>query len=260
MQERHSDHLRYFNEQAATTRKYYIPFIKSQMADMPKAVLEVGCGQGGNLLPFAEAGCDVTGVDINGWRIGQAREFFGERGFGRAEFIDSDVFKLTELHHKFDLFILHDVIEHVGDKAGFLGGLRPYLAAGGYAFVAFPAWQMPFGGHQQIADSKFISHAPYIHILPKAMYMSLLKMFKVSDKNIRELLEIKDTRCPIELFERRAREAGYEIVRRQLYLVNPHYETKFGLRPRKLWSCIAAVPVLRNFFSTSCWYILRPKD
>ena len=39
-------------------------------------VLEVGCGEGGNLLPFAKAGCRVMGVDIDAMRIEQARAFF----------------------------------------------------------------------------------------------------------------------------------------------------------------------------------------
>ena len=64
MQERHINRDRYFEEQAQTTRKYYIPYIKRIVGDLPEKVLEVGCGEGGNLLPFAESGCEIVGVDI----------------------------------------------------------------------------------------------------------------------------------------------------------------------------------------------------
>ena len=74
---------------------------------------------------------------------------------------------------------------------------------------------------------------------------------------IEELLSIKKTRCTIEMFRTVARQAGYQIVDQQLYLVNPHYEIKFGLSPRKLWKVIASIPYIRNFFSTSCFYVLR---
>ena len=169
MQERHSDRERYFDEQARTTEKYYIPYIRKCCPELPQEVLEVGCGEGGNLFSFAQLGCSVTGVDIAAGRIAEARKFFAERG-AEGTFIASDIFKLTELEHKFSLILVHDVIEHIDDKAGFLKGLKRYLAPGGVVFIAFPAWQMPFGGHQQIAHSKVVSHFPFLHLLPSPLY------------------------------------------------------------------------------------------
>lgn len=72
-----------------------------------------------------------------------------------------------------------------------------------------------------------------------------------------ELLDIKSTGCTIELFNRIARQANYQIIDRRLYLINPHYKIKFGLSPRRLNGVIAAIPYIRNFFCTSCFYILK---
>ncbi len=56
MHERHTDRELYFREQAHTTRKHVIPFIETVMPLTPDlSVLEIGCGEGGNLLPFLEA-------------------------------------------------------------------------------------------------------------------------------------------------------------------------------------------------------------
>ncbi len=77
------------------------------------------------------------------------------------------------------------------------------------------------------------------------------------EDTIKELLSIKETKCTIEMFRNVVRQAGYRIIDQQLYFINPHYETKFGLSPRKLGKLISSVPYLRNFFSTSCFYILR---
>lgn len=74
---------------------------------------------------------------------------------------------------------------------------------------------------------------------------------------IKELLSIKETRTPIELFERLVRKNRIIVVDRQLFFINPHYEIKFGLMPRKLSAIIAGIPYLRNFFTTSCFYILK---
>lgn len=256
MQERHNNRARYFDEQSRTTEKYYIPYILKVTGQMPTEVLEVGCGEGGNLVPFARSGCKVTGVDIASSRIRQAREFFAEKGL-TGTFIDSDIFKLHELRARFSLILVHDVIEHISDKRGFLQGLKQFLAPDGVIFIAFPAWQMPFGGHQQIARSRWVCNVPFLHLLPTRLYKGYLELCKEHDDTIQELLSIKKTRCPIELFRKVLKQCGYQEVSHQYYFINPHYETKFGLKPRKLYSLIGDIPYLRNFFCTSCFYLIR---
>ena len=65
MQERHKNRQQYFKELTETSRRYFIPYIQKHYAiKAGMNVLEIGCGEGGNLLPFAEMGCNVTGVDI----------------------------------------------------------------------------------------------------------------------------------------------------------------------------------------------------
>ena len=77
MQERHSNRLQYFNELANTAREYYIDYLKNHITISEKTrVLEIGCGEGGNLLPFAELGCIIKGIDISKTRIEQAKKFF----------------------------------------------------------------------------------------------------------------------------------------------------------------------------------------
>ncbi len=258
MQERHSDRERYFDEQARTTEKYYIPYIRKCFPELPREVLEVGCGEGGNLFPFARAGCSVTGVDIVAGRVAEARRFFAERG-AEGTFIASDILKLTELEHKFSLILAHDVIEHIGDKAGFLEGLKRFLAPGGVAFIAFPAWQMPFGGHQQIARSKVVSRFPFLHLLPSPLYKGVLAAAGENERTVGELMNIRRTRCSIEKFQATLYAAGYRVADRQLYFINPHYETKFGLKPRKLHGSLSVLPYVRDFFSTSCFYLVQPE-
>lgn len=258
MQDRQTNRALYFKELAETSEKYFIPYIsryKEIKAGM--SILEIGCGDGGNLLPFARRGCKVIGVDMAAGRIKDAIAFFKESG-AEATFIASDIFKLKELEHTFDLIICHDVLEHIPDKKQFLANLRRYLNDGGMVFMSFPAWQMPFGGHQQICKNKVMSHFPFVHLLPGWGYKKVLQLAKEDEPCIQELLNIKKTRCPIELFERLAGEEGLSVVNRELYFINPHYETKFGLKPRKLCLPIGKIPYIRNFFTTSCFYMLRP--
>lgn len=260
MQERQKDRQRYFNELATTSRKYFMPYIERFMQLRPgMEVLEIGCGDGGNLLPFAEMGCRTTGVDLAECRIEDARRFFADRGASGA-FIAQDLFALIEMEGRFDLIICHDVIEHIADKALFLQRLQRFLSPGGRVFISFPAWQMPFGGHQQICRGKFLSHLPFFHLLPRSCYKAILRWGKESERCVEELLEIKDTRCPIELFERCLQATTFRQLDRTLYFINPHYEVKFGLRPRRLWSICASIPYLRNYLTTSCFYIFSGNE
>ena len=259
MQERHINRKRYFEEQSQTSKNYYIPYIQRVVGYIPTKVLEVGCGEGGNLLPFAELGCEIVGVDIDASRIKQAWTFSTEKK-QKGTFIASDIFELKELENNFSLILIHDVIEHIENKAQFLSDIKSYLSPDGVLFIAFPAWQMPFGGHQQIARGKFISHFPFIHLLPGILYKWVLKVCGERRDVVKELLNIKATKCTIETFRKLVENTGYQIINQQLYFINPHYEVKFGLSPRKLSKTISSIPYLRNFFSTSCFYILRKTE
>lgn len=142
MQQRQLNRRLYFNELAKTSDKFFVPYISKFIKVEPGMnVLEVGCGDGGNLLPFARMGCKVTGVDMAKGRITDAKRFFKEEK-AEGKFIEEDVFNLTEFEHKFDLILCHDVIEHIYDKKEFLSKLKNYLKnnknGGGGDFYIFP--------------------------------------------------------------------------------------------------------------------------
>lgn len=78
MQERHKNRAIYFKELSITSKNYFIPYIQHWYSvETETDVLEIGCGDGGNLLPFSEMGCRVVGVDIAACRIKDARFFCG---------------------------------------------------------------------------------------------------------------------------------------------------------------------------------------
>ena len=258
MQERQLNRKQYFKELAVTSRKYFIPYIQHyKKVSKGMKILEIGCGDGGNLLPFSQMGCEVVGCDMAECRVEDARRFFEEEG-ASGRFIASDVFLLKDLEHQFDLIICPDVIEHILDKQQFLHKCKNLLSRDGIIFMSFPAWQMPFGGHQQICKNKVLSHLPFFHLLPSCIYKLLLRLGHESNECIHELLTIKQTKCPVELFESVAKK-DFKIINWTPWLINPHYEIKFGLTPRKLPGFVGHIPYVRNFFTTSSFYILTQK-
>jgi SAM-dependent methyltransferase len=259
MQERHSDRFRYFTELANTSREFYIDYIRNFIPLSKRSrALEIGCGEGGNLLPFAEAGCNVTGIDRSGQRISQAKSFYDFLAC-KATLILVDFFEMShpDENEKYDIVLVHDVIEHISRKQEFLAHLTPFVAKNGIIFWRFPAWQMPFGGHQQICQNKFCSRLPFIHLLPLSLYRRLLHSFGEQQSCIDELIDIKKCGISIEKFEKLLKTHGHTQADRCLWLINPHYKQKFNLKPRKLPSFISHIRYFRNFFATSCFYITK---
>jgi SAM-dependent methyltransferase len=180
-------------------------------------------------------------------------------GRGQLHYVEKDIYQTdlaVDLRGPFDIIVLKDVIEHIHDQSRLMGYMKKWLAPGGVIFFGFPPWQMPFGGHQQIARS-FVGKLPYIHLLPRFLYKFLLT---VNKEPVAELLEIRDTRISIERFERICREQAYRQVNKQHYLINPIYQWKFGLRPKRQWSWLSKIPYFRNFVTTCVYYLISPAE
>lgn len=257
MQKRHLDRQQYFSELANTSREYYMNYISNFVSVGNKRILEIGCGEGGNLLPFVEAGCEVTGIDRSEERISQANALFNPLK-AKARFFSIDFFDMecVDETDKYDIVLIHDVIEHITQKDLFFDHIKQFVAGNGIIFWGFPAWQMPFGGHQQICRSRICSMLPFIHLFPESVYRFILTAFGESESCINELIDIKKCGISIERFEKLMKRNNHILVDRCLWFINPHYKQKFNLKPRKL-HLLLRIKYLRNFFTTSCFYVTR---
>jgi SAM-dependent methyltransferase len=260
MQKRHSNRQQYFLEQETTTRKHVIPFIGKFKEITPELrVLEIGCGEGGNLKPFLDCDCRVTGIDLSEHKIGLARSFFADHPQNeRLQLICDDIYRMDPPEDPFDVVIMRDVIEHIHDQERFMAYVKPFMHGSTLFFLAFPPWQNPFGGHQQICRNKIAGHLPWIHLFPVPVYRGILRAGGESDATVENLLEVKETGISIERFERIIKNQSYRIVAKKYFLINPNYEVKFGLRPMEQAGWFAAIPGIRNLLTTSAYYILSP--
>jgi len=262
MQERHKDRKAYFDEQGVTTQKYVIPYIE-QAKSIHKGtrVLEIGCGEGGNLVPFIDLDCEVVGIDLNTRQIENAKQFIEEKYAGKSVALLNQ--NIYDVKHEdigiFDIIMLRDVIEHIPNQKKFMNHLKSFMKPDGLVFFGFPPWTMPFGGHQQICRSKLLSKLPYFHLLPKPIYKGILNMFGESSAAVEELLEIKDTGIGINKFQRFVDVNNYQFVAKDFYLINPNYEVKFGLTPRPQLPIIRGIPYLRDFITTCCYCLIKKK-
>lgn len=257
----HKDKKRYFDYQYKIAKDYILPFVDSFLPDSkPRQILEVGCAEAGVLKAFVENGDQCLGIELMEGRIKMAKEFHAEAlAKGQIDFLNKNIYDINiaeDIGHKFDLIILKDVIEHIPEQERIIPKLKEFLNEGGKIFFGFPPWYMPFGGHQQICESKFLKKLPYFHLLPMPLYKGVLKMFGESEKRVRDLEEIKETGISIERFRRIVKKSKLEIFNQKDWLFNPIYQYKFNLNPRKQIGLISRLPYLRNYLTTAVYYLV----
>lgn len=258
----HKDKSRYFNIQYQISKRFIIPFISLHREINPKdKVLEIGCAEAGVLKAFLEMGNPCVGIELQPARLALAKKFLANYCHnGQVELIDSKIedLMINEID-SFDIVILKDVIEHIHDQEKFLSNLKKMLKPDGLVFFAFPPWQMPFGGHQQVLNHKIGSKIPWTHLLPNRLYRIFLNSLGESEKKIENVMEIKETGLSIDRFEKICKKINYEIVLKQGFISNPIYKYKFGWPTIKQSSIIFSLPILRNFISSCAYYLIKLK-
>lgn len=261
MYEFHKDRKGYFLMQEKNAIEYVIPYIEEHIVlRSGMRVMEIGCGEGGVLKAFVDKGLQGVGVELNQSRVDNANEWLVDYiADQRITIFSKDIHQSTldEVGGAFDLIILKDVIEHIFDQKALLQKLRSFLKTDGSIYFGFPPWIMPYGGHQQVLNHKWLSKLPYTHLLPKSMYKTLLEKNKIEQFAIDEMLEIYDTQISTARFESLVKETGYTITDRTLYFINPIYKYKFNVQPMKQWKFLTAIPGLRDFLSTCAYYIIK---
>ena len=112
-------------------------------------VLELGCGDGGNLVPMAAAlpGSEFVGLDLAPGAVANARASASALGVGNVGFMEGDLAAVdASTLGRFDYVIAHGVYSWVPRPAadGLLGLCRAVLDTHGVAYVSYNA--LP-GGH-----------------------------------------------------------------------------------------------------------------
>jgi hypothetical protein len=97
---------------------------------------------------------------------------------------------------------------------------------------------------------------PWIHLLPRPIYKGLLKLFGENEATINGLLtDAYDTGISVQRFLRICRKNDFRLVASTFYFINPNYEVKFKLKPKKIFSFLN-IPVLRDFYTTTVYCLL----
>ena len=109
------------------------PIVSKLRSQSGIRALDIGCGQGANLLAARELGCEVVGVEPSRLHSRTARDLFGltvENGYFSAD---------RFAPRQFDLVILSHVIEHILNPRAFIVDILKVLAPGGMLVIVTPS-------------------------------------------------------------------------------------------------------------------------
>jgi len=101
-------------------------------------VLDVGCGFGNNLVPFADLGCECFGVEIDQDICELAQKVLGDRGY-KATIKKGSNRSLPFEDATFDLLLSVATIHYEGEEKNIAEALKEFrrvLKPGGQAYIA----------------------------------------------------------------------------------------------------------------------------
>lgn len=252
--------LAYRKYQETLARRYLIPTLEAWSVSLEgRALLEVGCGDGGCAAEFHREGCRVTALDIDDRLVGISTELNRRDGLEINTYV-GDITRedCPGLHEgPFDLIVLRDVVEHIETLQTALRIMRVHLNDRGVMFVVFPPYYSPYGGHQQILPRKklgFIPYnkLPYLQLLPNALFNRIIAGESPANS---EVARLRGIRLTLSRFERETRAAGFEITQRKLYLSRPTFSLRYGM-PVIGASFLGRVPGLRELVTTAGYFLL----
>lgn len=99
-------------------------------------VLDLGCGSGGYSDALAKVGARVVSIDLHRPKA------------PLPNFILANAVQLPFDAGSFSLVFCASLIEHVPEPSQLLAQIRRVLAPGGFAYLSFPPFYSPVGGHQ----------------------------------------------------------------------------------------------------------------
>lgn len=247
---------KYWQYEYDVVSKYLIPLLKKWgISGNGYKLLDVGCGDGGGVAAFYDAGFICKGFDIELRRVQLANYLKGNRNF---EMLVGDIYQenFPYSKEKFDLIVLHDVIEHLENKKQILIKLKNCLNESGNILVTFPPYYSAYGAHQQLLKSKLLK-IPFIHIFP--FYKSLLKLFRSENPTfILEITKLMKMKMGIRQFNNILKNCDLETVKSRKYIIGPNH-IRFGLKPINA-GIIGNIPILNELIINGVVYLIKKKE
>ncbi len=249
-----TDHSRtYWQYEYDVSARYMVPLLqKWDMEVRGASVLDVGCGEGGGICAFHDAGARCAAFDIDEYRVRTAIELKGKREIAMR--VGNLYNEHLPYHDKeFDLVVLHDVFEHLDHKEEMIEKLRRYMKPAGALLVTFPPYFSAYGAHQQHLRAP-VARLPFFHLVPGGLSILVPRLKGEQQHIVEEVRRLGRLKMGIGSFERIAARGGLRILHRQAYLISPNH-IRYGLRPLPAGP-LANIPLINEIVCSGVAYLL----
>jgi len=133
-----------------------------------RRILDVGCGVGAFVRRLRQLSPHVWGVDVDAERVRAGAREVGGLALAAAE-------HLPFREAAFDVVLLHEVLEHVGDDAATLRECVRVVAPGGHIVIFTPNRLYPFETHGVYLGRRYVfGNVPLVNYLPGALRRRLV--------------------------------------------------------------------------------------
>jgi ubiquinone/menaquinone biosynthesis C-methylase UbiE len=204
-----------------------------------KRVLEIGVGQGTDLVQFGLAGTECHGIDITERHLVLTQRNFALRGLSVA-LTKCDATAISYPDSYFDVVYSFGVIHHIPDAKAVLSEIRRVLKPGGLCMVAlYYKWSA-------------------FHLASKILRQGLLRgdLFRLGYDGLLATIEQGadgiNVKPYVKLYTKRSMRslmAGLEITDVSIHQLFPSH-----FSPRFLWSVLnPLMPILESSFG---WYVV----
>ena len=123
-------------------------------------VLDVGCAMGSNLIPFADMGCDVHGIDIHPDISNNAKKIMKHRGYEGIDFKEGSNRNIPFPDNSFDLITSINTLHYEKNEEDMMLALNEFqrvLKPGGGLYISTVGpkhdiynLSKPLGGHENL--------------------------------------------------------------------------------------------------------------
>ncbi|MBI4739747.1 class I SAM-dependent methyltransferase [Candidatus Woesearchaeota archaeon] len=247
----------YFHFEIIKGRKI-VQLLKQHTALDGKSILDVGCGYGGIIAALLERNHGnkkhIRGIDINKKLIS-----FCKKRFPNQNFLVADAQNIPLQDSSVDVALLADVIEHVNNPRFCLREIHRVLKNGGIAYINFPPYYGPWGGHLK---PPLIPPVPYIHYFPERLVRSYIRRRKKNWTPMMIHLNSSATKgfnlnkMTILRIEKLIKNNRFDIIYKKTELAMP-----WRLPAIKIVAQILQrfLPPLKEVFSGTCSLLVRKK-
>lgn len=212
-----------------------------------KAVLDLGCGAGGQTVYFAlHQAVFAVGMDIDKSDLPEGVACAKKnKVIERVDFLVGDALHLPFRENTFDIVVMNHAIEHIPSVPETLNQCKQVVKHNGLIYAAFPSWLYPYAAHLW-----HVIPIPWCHFLFSEKTLKNVASLAPTtrDHNIPHTLWVFRTlsKITIRKFRKIVENLKFEIV---------SYKEK---PPSRFLSILQFSPLfVKEFFMSNAIYVLR---